>query len=99
MARLIAIGETDAEGEEIARAGAQWTVGAYATGKRVDNEGKPVDPVRRYVDDVVIHGSVDSVVDQIQRRQEEIKLDYLLCSPLSHGSFMRFTEQVLPRVC
>lgn len=98
MARLIAIGETDAEGEEIARAGAQWTVGSYA-GKRVDDEGKPVDPVKRYVDDVVIHGSVDSVVDQIQRLQEEIKLDYLLCSPLSHSSFMRFTEQVLPRVC
>jgi alkanesulfonate monooxygenase SsuD/methylene tetrahydromethanopterin reductase-like flavin-dependent oxidoreductase (luciferase family) len=98
MARLIAIGETDAEGEEIARSGAQWTVGSYVKGKAVDDEGKSVDPVTRYVDDVVIHGSVDSVVDQIQRLQEEIKLDYLLCSPLSHSSFMRFTEQVLPRV-
>jgi alkanesulfonate monooxygenase SsuD/methylene tetrahydromethanopterin reductase-like flavin-dependent oxidoreductase (luciferase family) len=98
MARLIAIGETDAEGEEIARSGAQWTVGSYVTGKRVDDDGKPVDPVKRYVDDVVIHGSVDSVIDQIQQLQEEIKLDYLLCSPLSHSSFMRFTEQVLPRV-
>ena len=93
MARLLAIAETDEQAEEVARAGAQWTVASYA-GPRDDG----VDPVERYVNDVVIHGSADRVVDELQRLEEEIGLDYILCSPLSHDTFMRFTEDVLPRV-
>ena len=92
MARLLAIADTDAEAEEIARAGARWTVGSYAPGSG------DVDPVERYMNGVVIHGTPDRVVDQLQQLQEEIHLDYLLCSPFSHSTFLRFTEDVLPRL-
>ncbi len=97
MARLLAIAETAEEAEEIARSGAQWTVGSYA-GRRTDDDGNPVDPVERYMNGVVIHGTPDMVVDQLQELQEQIGLDYLLCSPLSHGTFLLFTEQVLPHL-
>jgi hypothetical protein len=30
--------------------------------------------------------------------RETIGLDYLMCAPLSHRSFMLFTEQVLPKL-
>jgi alkanesulfonate monooxygenase SsuD/methylene tetrahydromethanopterin reductase-like flavin-dependent oxidoreductase (luciferase family) len=93
MARLLAIAETDEQAKEVARAGAQWTVASYAPGRDDD-----VDPVERYVNDVVIYGSADRVVDELQRLEEQIGLEYILCSPLSHESFMRFTEDVLPRV-
>jgi hypothetical protein len=36
--------------------------------------------------------------DQMQQLHEEIWLDYLLCAPLSHSSFLMFTEKVLPRL-
>jgi len=36
--------------------------------------------------------------DEILRLREEIGLDYLLCAPLSHQSFMLLTEKVLPRL-
>jgi hypothetical protein len=37
------------------------------------------------------------VIDQIARLRQEMYLDYLMIAPLSHSSFMKFTEQVLPR--
>ncbi len=95
MARLLAIGNTEAEAERVARDGAKWTLRSY-----VDPRPGPraKDPVDRYVDDVIIHGTPDSVLDQIERLREEIGLEYILCSPLSHESFMLFTEKVLPRL-
>jgi len=98
-ARLIAIAPTDAKAEQVARDGASWTVGAYATPKntRVDPvAGK--DPIQRYVDDVIIHGSPAKVVDQVIELRETIGLDYLMCAPLSHESFLLFTEKVLPKL-
>ena len=59
---------------------------------------KPVDPVERYLDGIVIHGTPDSVVDDIERLREEMFLDYLLCAPLSHETFLLLTDQVLPRI-
>ncbi|MHB8573718.1 MAG: hypothetical protein ACYDCQ_00140, partial [Dehalococcoidia bacterium] len=50
----------------------------------------------RYVDDVIIHGSPRRVVDELQRLREEISLDYLLCAPLSHQSFLLLTNEVIP---
>jgi len=101
MARLLAIAPTGAEAREVARAGAQWTVGSYATprhlGPGVDHAPE-MDPVDRYVNDVVIHGSPAEVVDKIVALRAEIGLDYLMCAPLSHESFMLFTEQVLPKL-
>jgi alkanesulfonate monooxygenase SsuD/methylene tetrahydromethanopterin reductase-like flavin-dependent oxidoreductase (luciferase family) len=55
------------------------------------------DPVERYVNDVVICGTPDKVIDDLQRLQQELPLDYLMCTPLSHSSFELFTEKVLPK--
>ncbi|HEY7294828.1 MAG TPA: LLM class flavin-dependent oxidoreductase [Dehalococcoidia bacterium] len=109
MARLIAVAPTDEEARETARRGAQWTVSAYVNpNRRAQNRanhlrpaGAPpidpnVDPVDRYVNQVIIHGSPARVVDEILRLREEIDLHYLLCAPLSHQSFVLFTEEVLP---
>jgi len=94
MARLLAIAPTAREAEEVARSGAQWTVGSYAKGIG----GRVEDPVGRYVDEVIIHGTPAMVVDQIQELRATIGLDYLLCSPLSHESFLLFTQEVLPKL-
>jgi len=101
MARLVAIGRTDAEAEEIARAGARWTVGSYANPKTHTPEGAPrvtraSDPVQRYVDEIIVHGSAPRVIDELRRLEEELPLDYLLAAPLSHESFLRLTDEVLP---
>ena len=106
MARLIAVAETDREAEEIARNGAQWTVGSYGAGSKVqkvgvaprDDAGRGDDPVERYVNNVVIHGSPSKVADTIAELRETIALDYLIAAPFSHDSFVRFTNDVLPRV-
>ncbi len=54
--------------------------------------------IERYLNGVIIHGTPDEVVDEIARLKEEMFLDYLLLAPLSHGSFVLFTDHVLPRV-
>src|SRR5947207_7666030 len=67
MARLLAIAATDDEAREIARRGAEWTITSYINpgktsftkdlrpaGAPHDN---PADPVERYVEHVIIHGS------------------------------------------
>ena len=89
MARLVAIGRTDAEGREIARAGARWTVDSY-------RQGQHDDPVNRYIDQVIVHGSAARVIDELRRLEEELPLRYLLAAPLSHDSFLRLTDEVLP---
>lgn len=55
------------------------------------------DPVERYVREVMIQGTPAQVVEQIQAMREQVGLGYLLCAPVSHESFLLFTEQVLPR--
>lgn len=105
MARLIALGKTEAEAEEVARQGAGWMVGTYmkptiSTGAGPMDKDFGVkagaDPIERYVQEVVIHGTPESVLDQLQRLESEMFLNYLLCAPLSHESFVLFTENVLP---
>jgi alkanesulfonate monooxygenase SsuD/methylene tetrahydromethanopterin reductase-like flavin-dependent oxidoreductase (luciferase family) len=103
-ARLIAVGETDQEADEVARAGAAWTVGSYANpSKRAGGTPAPHhvvagDPIERYMNDVVIRGTPERVLDTVVELRETIGLDYLMCAPLSHRSFMLFTEQVLPKL-
>jgi alkanesulfonate monooxygenase SsuD/methylene tetrahydromethanopterin reductase-like flavin-dependent oxidoreductase (luciferase family) len=106
VARLLAVGKTESEAKEIAHAGAQWMSGGYMklsakTGQGSANEVFGVkegeDPVERYVRDVVIHGTPESVTDQIHQLRDEMGLNYLLCAPLSHSSFVSFTENVLPK--
>ncbi len=93
MARLLAVAKTAREAEDVAREGARWTIGSYAKGLNPAE-----DPVGRYVNDVIIHGTPEMVVDRLQELRDELPLDYLMCSPLSHESFVLFTQKVLPRL-
>lgn len=102
-ARLLAVAATDREAEDVARAGAAWTVSSYAN--PTHRSGPPplylrpgVDPVERYMSDVVIRGTPDRVADKIVELRESIGLDYLMIAPLSHESFMLFTDKVLPKL-
>jgi alkanesulfonate monooxygenase SsuD/methylene tetrahydromethanopterin reductase-like flavin-dependent oxidoreductase (luciferase family) len=99
IARLLAVAETDAEAERVAREGASWTVGSYAKGPPPGSRaGAEVDPVQRYMDGVIIHGSPAKVVDQLRALAADMPMDYLMCAPLSHESFLLFTEKVLPKL-
>lgn len=101
MARLIAVAETDEEAEQIAINGAQWTIGSYANDK-VSGNSSPArqlsvdERIDRYANQVVIHGSAPKVIDQLEELRETISLDYLIASPFSHDSFVRFTNDVMP---
>lgn len=103
MARLVALGTTAAEAEAVARRGAQWMVDSYFGAQHrpvgITDPNKPgADPVRRYLDGVILHGTPDAVLDQILRLREDIGLEYLLAAPLSHQTFMMLTEKILPRL-
>jgi alkanesulfonate monooxygenase SsuD/methylene tetrahydromethanopterin reductase-like flavin-dependent oxidoreductase (luciferase family) len=101
MARLIAVSDDAGRAEEIARRGAAWMVGSYIGPKHGhvpagQKSGAEADPVERYVRDVIIHGTPDSVVDQILALRESAALNYLLCAPLSQESFTLLTDRILP---
>jgi alkanesulfonate monooxygenase SsuD/methylene tetrahydromethanopterin reductase-like flavin-dependent oxidoreductase (luciferase family) len=94
-ARLLAIAATDVEAARVAREGAKWLLRTYVDPKRF---GDDKDPVQRYVDSVVIHGTAERVIDEIARLNAQIHLDYLIGAPLSHETFLSFTDKVLPRL-
>ena len=103
IARLVAIADNTGKAAEVARNGAEWIVNSYlgAQHRPVMTQNfwsAGVDPIRRYLDEVIVHGTPDKVGDEILQLREEIGLDYLLCAPLSHQSFMLLTEKVLPRL-
>ncbi|MCZ6544081.1 MAG: LLM class flavin-dependent oxidoreductase [Chloroflexi bacterium] len=102
VARLLALAETHEAAVEVARAGARGRVGSYGAPLKkalgVSGETHEVDRVEHYVNDVILVGTPDEVVDQLTELQEEISLDYLLCAPLSHETFLLLTERVLPRL-
>jgi alkanesulfonate monooxygenase SsuD/methylene tetrahydromethanopterin reductase-like flavin-dependent oxidoreductase (luciferase family) len=103
VARLVALGRNAADAAAVARTGAQWILDSYLGAQHrpvMQSSFSPegVDPVRRYLDEVILHGTPEAVVDQILRLRDEIGLDYLLCAPLSHETFMLLTEKVLPRL-
>jgi len=103
IARLVAIAGNASEAEAVARSGAEWILNSYLGAEHrpvMQGSFTPagVDPLQRYVAEVILHGTPDKVGDEILRLREEIGLDYLLCAPLSHQSFMLLTEQVLPRL-
>ena len=93
MARLIAISQSAERAEAVARRGAAWTVGSYVGGR-----GGGRDPVERYVDEVILHGTPDRVLDQILALQESASMNYLMCAPLSQESFDLMTDVVLPKL-
>jgi alkanesulfonate monooxygenase SsuD/methylene tetrahydromethanopterin reductase-like flavin-dependent oxidoreductase (luciferase family) len=47
---------------------------------------------------VVVHGSPERVLAQLEQLREEMFLDYLLLAPLSEQSFQLFTDRVLPKL-
>lgn len=104
MSRLIAIDESADKAREVARRVAEWTIASYVGPKHTGNVrqeqrsfgGK--DPVDFYLEDVMIHGTPDSVVDQLQAFASEIGMTYLMAAPLSGRSFRLLTDKVLPRV-
>ena len=103
MARLLALAPTAGEAEAVARRGAQWLVESYAGPQHAHRksmqrtyDGK--DPTQYYVDSVILHGTPESVVEQIGRLKEEIGLNYLMCAPLSRETFHLLADQVLPRL-
>ena len=93
MARLIAVAPSAERAAEVARRGAGWMVGSYIGGARDGG-----DPVERYVNEVIIHGTPESVLDQILGLGETAALNYLLCAPLSQESFTLITDQILPKL-
>jgi alkanesulfonate monooxygenase SsuD/methylene tetrahydromethanopterin reductase-like flavin-dependent oxidoreductase (luciferase family) len=110
MARLLAVAESAAEAETVARRGAQWTLSSYFNPQHMPGlrpgaapfgggEARgPVDPVERYLDGVIVYGTPGSVLDELERLREEMGLHYLLCAPLGHRSFELFTREVLPHL-
>jgi alkanesulfonate monooxygenase SsuD/methylene tetrahydromethanopterin reductase-like flavin-dependent oxidoreductase (luciferase family) len=103
VARLLALGDSTGEAEAVARRGAQWIVDSYFGAAHrpvgITDPNRPgIDPVERYLDDVILYGTPDAVLDQILRLREEIGLDYLLCAPLSHQTFLTLTDKILPRL-
>lgn len=94
--RLIAIASTDLKAAEVARDGARWLLRTYVnpSGERGDSDTM----LRRYVDSMVIHGTPERVVEEIARLREEIHLDYMITAPLSHETFISFTDHVLPKL-
>ncbi len=99
VARLMAIAPTDAQAEEVARKGAEWTTGSYAKNPlALQAQPGEVDPNQRYVDEVILWVCPERVADQLKQYEEEYGMNYLLCSPLSNQSFTMFNEEVLPRI-
>ena len=103
IARLVALADTAGKAAAVARGGAEWILNSYLGPQHRPVIQQPftpagADPIQRYLDDVILHGTPDKVGDEISRLREEIGLEYLMCAPLSHQSFMLLTEKVLPRV-
>ncbi len=102
ISRLVAIGENRTEAEEIARRGAQWMVGSYVGAPAVNNNfgaaQQPVDPVQRYLDEVIVWGTADEVVDRLGELRETLPMEYLMAAPLSHSTFLALTDEVLPKI-
>src|SRR6185437_4788187 len=103
MSRLIAIDETAEKARAVAKRAAEWMVAAYV-GARHDNVRQEVrtfggrDPIEFYLDEVIIHGTADSVVDQIQSFAADIGMTYLMAAPLSGRTFRLLTDSVVPRI-
>jgi alkanesulfonate monooxygenase SsuD/methylene tetrahydromethanopterin reductase-like flavin-dependent oxidoreductase (luciferase family) len=103
IARLVAVAGNAEAAAKVAKGGAEWILNSYLGAQhRPVMQGsftpEGVDPIRRYLDEVIIHGTPERVIGQIERLRDEIGLDYLLAAPLSHQSFLLLTDHVLPRL-
>ncbi len=104
MARLVAVDETAEKARAVAKRAAEWTVASYVGSQHGNVRQEPFgtfggkDPIDFYLDDVMIHGTAESVVEQIQSFAAEIGMTYLMAAPLSGRSFRLLTDKVLPRI-
>jgi alkanesulfonate monooxygenase SsuD/methylene tetrahydromethanopterin reductase-like flavin-dependent oxidoreductase (luciferase family) len=101
MARLVAIDDTAQKAREVARRAAQWTVASYIGASHHRQEVRTFggrDPIDYYLEEVVLHGTADSVADQIRALEADGAMTYLLAAPLSRRSFTLLTDKVLPRI-
>jgi alkanesulfonate monooxygenase SsuD/methylene tetrahydromethanopterin reductase-like flavin-dependent oxidoreductase (luciferase family) len=104
MARLIAVDETAEKARAVAKRVAEWTIAAYIGPKHGAVRQGPIrdfsgkDPVEFYLDEVMIHGTPDSVVDQIRSFGADIGMNYLMAAPMSGRSFQLLTDKVLPHI-
>lgn len=105
IARFIAVAETDSAAEQIARTGAEWLVGTYMNACKATSPTSPdqavltldaATKIGRYLESSMIHGSPERVIDRIESLREEMFLEYLMIAPLSHSSFVTFTDKVMP---
>jgi alkanesulfonate monooxygenase SsuD/methylene tetrahydromethanopterin reductase-like flavin-dependent oxidoreductase (luciferase family) len=85
--------------------GARWLTDSYANAQATAPAGPGTfmpfgdgDPVERYMNGVIIHGTADAVADELLRLGAEVPLRSLLLAPLSEETFRRFTDDVLPRL-
>lgn len=103
MARLVAVDESAEKAHAVAKRAAEWTMAAYV-GRAQGNARQEVrtfggkDPIDFYLEDVMIHGTAESVADQIMAFGEEIGMNYLMAAPLSGRSFRMLTDKVLPHI-
>ena len=103
MARLIAIDETAEKARAVAQRAAEWTVASYIGPAHGNIRQEPrtfggKEPIAYYLDDVIVHGTPESVIDQIEALRGEAGMTYLLAAPLSRRSFELLTDKVLPRI-
>ncbi len=101
MARLVAIDETADKAREVARRAAHWTVGSYVGATHHRQEARTFggkDPIDFYLGDVMLHGTAESVADQIRALEADAGMTYLMAAPLSRRSFTLLTDKVLPRI-
>ena len=100
MARLIAIGESSEQAEQIARSGAQWMFGSYfgAGSGKTGGDSSLESRFEDYVANTIIHGTTEMVTDKLLQLKETIPLNYLMAAPLSHKSFELLTYEVLPQL-
>ena len=105
MARLVAVDETAEKARAVAKRVAEWTIATYVGPQHTGNvrQGPPrdfggKDPIDFYLDDVMIHGTAESVADQIRSFAAEIGMTYLMAAPMSGRSFRLLTDKVLPRI-
>jgi alkanesulfonate monooxygenase SsuD/methylene tetrahydromethanopterin reductase-like flavin-dependent oxidoreductase (luciferase family) len=104
MARLVAIDETAAKAREVAERAARWTLAAYIGPGHGGHHRQEIrtfggkDPVAFYLEDVILHGTAESVVEQIRALESDAGMTYLMAAPMSRRSFVLLTDRVLPRI-
>ena len=101
MARLVAIEETSEKAREVARRATGWMLATYIGNTAHHRQQAPTfggrDPTEYYLEEVILHGTAASVLDQILALGEA-GMTYLMAAPLSRRSFTLLTDKVVPHI-